>query len=110
MKIVAYGLSVTSSWGNGHATTYRSLLRALARCGHTIVFVEKDVPWYRENRDMPRPDFCTVELYTDWEAAEPSLLRLAQDADAVIVGSYFPRCHPRIPRLVPTCRCAHPVL
>jgi spore maturation protein CgeB len=90
MKIVVYGLSVTSSWGNGHATTYRSLLRALARRGHAIVFVEKDVEWYRNHRDMARPEFCEVVLYEDWAAEEARLLRFAADADAVVVGSYFP--------------------
>lgn len=90
MKIVVYGLSVTSSWGNGHATTYRSLLRALKRRGHAITFVEKDVAWYRDNRDMPAPEFCDVELYEDWEREEFRLLRLASDADAIVVGSYFP--------------------
>jgi spore maturation protein CgeB len=90
MKIVVYGLSVTSSWGNGHATTYRSLLRALARRGHGITFIEKDVPWYRDHRDMPHPEFCRVELYSDWAAEEARLLQFAADADAVVVGSYFP--------------------
>ena len=90
MKIVVYGLSVTSSWGNGHATTYRSLLKALAGRGHAIVFVEKDVQWYRDHRDMPQPEFCRVHLYDDWAAEEAWLLRLSADADVVVVGSYFP--------------------
>ncbi len=90
MKIVIYGLSVTSSWGNGHATTYRSLLKALAGRGHTIVFVEKDVQWYRDHRDMPQPEFCRVDLYDDWATEETRLLRLSAEADVVVVGSYFP--------------------
>lgn len=90
MKLVIYGLTVTSSWGNGHATTYRSLLKALHRRGHKIHFVEKDVEWYRSNRDLPQPTFCTVHLYDSWEEQCESLLRLSRDADAVIVGSYFP--------------------
>lgn len=90
MKIVIYGLTITSSWGNGHATTYRSLLKALARRGHHIHFVEKDVEWYRSNRDLPEPEFCTVHLYEDWDADCPALLGLSDSADAVVVGSYFP--------------------
>ena len=90
MKIVVYGLTVTSSWGNGHATTYRSLLKALARHGHHIIFVEKDVEWYRNNRDLPCPEFCRVELYDDWASEETRLINLSVDADAVVVGSYFP--------------------
>ena len=30
MKLVIFGLTVTSSWGNGHATTWRGLLNGLA--------------------------------------------------------------------------------
>ena len=90
MKIVLYGLTITSSWGNGHATTYRSLLKALAARGHSITFIEKDVEWYRSNRDLPDPPYCTVRLYEDWQREARSLLAIAQDADAVVVGSYFP--------------------
>ena len=90
MKIVMYGLTITSSWGNGHATTYRSLCRALSRRGHRITFVEKDVEWYRSNRDLPRPDFCNVHLYQTWSDDTASLLALSQDADVILIGSYFP--------------------
>lgn len=90
MKIVIYGLTITSSWGNGHATTYRSLLKSLAQLGHTIHFIEKDVEWYRNNRDLPKPDFCTVQLYEDWGQDEANLLTSSKDADVIVVGSYFP--------------------
>ena len=90
MKIVIYGLTITSAWGNGHATTYRSLVNALAKRGHRIHFIEKDADWYRANRDLPAPAFCKVHLYNDWSAEERPLVNLAMDADAVIVGSYFP--------------------
>jgi spore maturation protein CgeB len=89
MKIVLYGLTVTSSWGNGHATTYRSLLKALHRRGHQISFVEKDVEWYRSNRDLPEPQFCSVHLYDEWNKRSSSLLALSRDADVIVVGSYF---------------------
>lgn len=90
MNLVVFGLTITSSWGNGHGTTYRSLLKALAARGHRIRFVEKDVEWYRNNRDMPRPEFCSVTLYDDWARERSSLLAVARDADAIVVGSYFP--------------------
>ena len=90
MKIVVYGLTITSSWGNGHATTYRALLKALARRGHRIHFVEKDEEWYSSNRDLPQPAYCTVQFYTDWSSEEPELLRPSLDADVVLIGSYFP--------------------
>ena len=90
MKLVLYGLTVTSSWGNGHATTYRSLCKALAARGHQITFIEKDVEWYRSNRDLPKPAYCNVILYEDWSAERRALIAEAKDADAVVIGSYFP--------------------
>lgn len=89
MKLVVLGLTLSSSWGNGHATTFRALLRAFARRGHDVLFLERDKPWYAAHRDMPEPDFCRLELYQS-----PDDLRLWQDeiaaADAVMVGSYVP--------------------
>ncbi|MDQ2833624.1 MAG: glycosyltransferase [Acidobacteriota bacterium] len=90
MKIVVYGLTITSSWGNGHATTYRSLLKALHHRGHRIEFIEKDVEWYRSNRDLPQPSFCSVHLYQQWENECAALVRRSKDADAIVMGSYFP--------------------
>ncbi len=90
MKIVVFGLSVTSTWGNGHGTTFRALLGALHKRGHTITFFEKDVEWYASNRDLPNPTFCNVQLYQDWEATQPRVRRELEDADVALVGSYFP--------------------
>ncbi|HUI84828.1 MAG TPA: glycosyltransferase [Candidatus Binatia bacterium] len=90
MKIVVFGLSVTSTWGNGHGTTWRALLRALHERGHDITFFEKNVEWYASNRDLPKPAFCEVCLYEQWSKA---LFRVRQElkrADVAIVGSYFP--------------------
>ncbi|MGH9519276.1 MAG: CgeB family protein [Terriglobales bacterium] len=90
MHWVFFGLSLTSSWGNGHATTYRGLLRGLRDLGHTIDFFEKDVPWYATQRDLPRPREATLHLYSDWPSVRPTVLALLARADAVLVGSYFP--------------------
>ena len=90
MKLVFFGLSITSSWGNGHATTYRALLRELNKLGHQILFLERDVPWYAFNRDMIAPSFCTVELYRDAEDLRNRFETAVRTADAVIVGSYVP--------------------
>lgn len=90
MKITIFGLSITSSWGNGHATTYRSLCRALAKRGHEIVFFEKDQEWYSGNRDMPEPPFCKVHIYQDWRRESPRIRRVLHDSDVVMVGSYVP--------------------
>ena len=57
MKLIVLGLSLSSSWGNGHATTFRALLRAFAERGHDILFLERDVPWYAAHRDLPDPNF-----------------------------------------------------
>lgn len=105
MKIVVYGLTITSSWGNGHATTYRSLLHALHKRGHHIDFVEKDVEWYRSNRDLPHPSFCSVHLYNCWDCDAKRVVRLAADADAVVVGSYFPDAIAATRALLDCIRC-----
>jgi spore maturation protein CgeB len=90
MRIVIFGLAITSSWGNGHATTYRALGRALHARGHRITFFERNVEWYASNRDLPQPDFCQVHLYDDWAATLPLVRRALNDADVAMVGSYFP--------------------
>jgi spore maturation protein CgeB len=90
LDIVILGLTLSSSWGNGHATTFRSLIRGLNAEGHRVVFLERDVPWYAEHRDLPEPDFCELLYYSDiGEMLEVYAGRLTQ-ADAVIVGSYVP--------------------
>jgi spore maturation protein CgeB len=90
MKLVFIGLSITSSWGNGHATTYRALIRGLAERGHEILFLERDAEWYAGNRDLPSPAFCRTALYET--TAELKQLHEAdiQSSDVVIVGSYVP--------------------
>ncbi len=90
MKLIVFGLSVTSTWGNGHGTTYRALLEALHARGHDIVFFEKDVEWYASNRDLPKPAFCEVRLYDNWREVLPRVRKQLNDADVAIVGSYFP--------------------
>ena len=87
MLITVIGLSLSSSWGNGHATTYRALLRALAARGHDILFLECDRPWYAGHRDLPDPDFCRLAFYDQ----PADLARWRADiarSDLVIVGSY----------------------
>ena len=90
MKISILGLAITSSWGNGHATTYRALARALHSRGHEVVFFERDLEWYASNRDMPEPEFCRVHIYEDWNDVFPLLHRELAESDVAVVGSYFP--------------------
>jgi spore maturation protein CgeB len=89
MKLVVLGLSLSSSWGNGHATTFRALLKAFAARGHDILFLERDVPWYASQRDLTDPDYCTLAYYADLQQLEDWVPQIA-GADAVIVGSYVP--------------------
>ncbi|HMF91113.1 MAG TPA: glycosyltransferase [Candidatus Angelobacter sp.] len=89
MKIIFFGLSITSSWGNGHATTYRALCDALYRRGHRIVFFERDQEWYRNNRDLADPPYCDLEIFQEWQGALPTVRAELHDADIAVVGSYF---------------------
>jgi len=91
VKLVVLGLSLSSSWGNGHATTYRALLRAFAARGHDVTFLERDVPWYAgAHRDLPKPDFCRLGFYLDLSDLQRRWRGEVEAADAVIVGSYVP--------------------
>lgn len=87
MDIVMVGLTITSSWGNGHATTYRGLVRELARRGHRVLFLEHDQPWYAKHRDLPTPPYGRTELYASVDDLKRRFARELRSADAVIVGS-----------------------
>ena len=90
MKITIFGLTVSSSWGNGHATPYRALLRALHRTGHRVVFYERDVPYYAERRDFASADFCELVLYSDWPSIRSRALADGRDSDVILHASFCP--------------------
>jgi spore maturation protein CgeB len=90
LDIVILGLSITSSWGNGHATTYRALCRELTKRGCNVLFLERDVEWYAANRDLPPGNCGRTELYTDLHSLKRRFAGDVRDADLVIVGSYVP--------------------
>ena len=90
MKLVIFGLTITSSWGNGHATLWRGLCKALARRGHDIVFFERDVHYYAGARDLENQPGIHVVLYPDWESVRAFAAREVRDAEAVVVSSYCP--------------------
>jgi spore maturation protein CgeB len=90
LRIVILGLSITSSWGNGHATTYRGLVRELSSRGHDILFLERDVPWYASNRDLSRPPHGRTALYQTIGDLKRRFSGAIEEADLVIVGSYVP--------------------
>jgi spore maturation protein CgeB len=90
VRLVFLGLSITSSWGNGHATNYRGLLRALDERGHEVLFLERDMPWYAAERDLASPPFGRVELYESIEELSERFSDDVAGADAVVIGSYVP--------------------
>ncbi|MDX6682012.1 MAG: hypothetical protein QOG94_2051 [Solirubrobacteraceae bacterium] len=90
MRIVLLGLSITSSWGNGHATNYRALVRALSGRGHDVLFLERDVPWYAAHRDLPRPPWGMTRLYGSLDELRGEHEAAVRHADLVVVGSYVP--------------------
>lgn len=90
MKITIFGLTLSSSWGNGHATPYRAILRALGRAGHDVIFYEKDVPYYAAHRDLPSPDFCDLRFYDGWDEVRASAREEAAASDIVLNASYCP--------------------
>jgi spore maturation protein CgeB len=88
MRLVIFGLTVTSSWGNGHATIWRGLLRSLAALGHRITFLERDVPYYASHRDLHEAPEYRIELYRDWAEVLPVARAAIENADAAVVTSY----------------------
>ena len=90
MKIVIFGLTITSSWGNGHATLWRGLCKALCREGHSIEFFERDEPYYAAHRDLHEGIHGRLVLYENWQAVKADAAQSMRDADAVIVTSYCP--------------------
>ncbi|MGY4363448.1 spore maturation protein CgeB [Bradyrhizobium sp. i1.3.6] len=90
MKIVIFGLTISSSWGNGHAALWRGLCKHLVRLGHTIVFFERDLPYYAGARDVRELPGGELKLFSDWESVRPVAKQDLRDADVAIVTSYCP--------------------
>ena len=90
LRIVIIGLSITSSWGNGHATTYRGLMRELVGRGHDVLFLENDKPWYASNRDLPNPPYGRTELYDSPADLKDRFGADVREADVVMIGSFVP--------------------
>ncbi len=90
VKIIVFGLTISSSWGNGHATPYRAIIRALDRLGHQVHFFEKDVPYYSSRRDFDSCSYCRLTLYSDWDGVRDRALLAAAASDVVITASFLP--------------------
>jgi spore maturation protein CgeB len=90
MNLVIFGLTISSSWGNGHATLWRGLCNALSRQGHRVTFFERDVPYYAQHRDLEAPTNYKLSLYADWDSIKSEARRAISESDAAIVTSYCP--------------------
>lgn len=90
MKLVIFGLTISSSWGNGHATVWRGLCKSLIRRGHRVVFFERDVPYYAAFRDLDSIPGGTLYLYPAWDDVVSIARNELEDADVAIVTSYCP--------------------
>ncbi len=91
MRVVIFGLSVSSTWGNGHGALWRALIGALLRDGHAVVFFERDTPYYARNRDLTElPDGGALVLYRDFEEVLPFARQSLVEADVGMVTSYCP--------------------
>jgi spore maturation protein CgeB len=88
--VVVLGLSLSSSWGNGHATTWRSLIKGLDRRGHHVLFLEREQDWYAAHRDLQSFPHCTLRFYSDLAHLHTAHAQVVRDARAVLVGSYVP--------------------
>jgi|SRR5436309_572429 len=90
MKLAIFGLTVSSSWGNGHATLWRGLCNALSSQGHSITFFERDVPYYASHRDLTSPANFTLRLYENWTSIFEEARAAVSESDAAMVTSYCP--------------------
>ena len=90
MLLVFFGLTISSSWGNGHATLLRGLFRALVGRGHRVVFFERDVPYYAAHRDVTEMPGVELRLYADWREVRADAARALAAADVGVVTSYCP--------------------
>ena len=91
MRLAVFGLTVSSSWGNGHATLWRGLINALAGRGHSVVFFERDASYYAQNRDLTElPAGSELVLYGDWDSIRGRAEDEIASADVAIVTSYCP--------------------
>jgi spore maturation protein CgeB len=94
MRLVIFGLTVSSSWGNGHATLWRGLCNALARQGHDVTFFERDVSYYANHRDLLWPKSYKLVLYPSWTEVNSLAKSAVSESDVAVVTSYCPDAQP----------------
>jgi len=76
-KIVILGLSITSSWGNGHASTYRGLAKDCGRAAHVVSFSSAN------RNGMPRIVICRVR-----PIAGSSCIRALENSRSALGGTF----------------------
>src|SRR5262245_46959288 len=90
MNIAIFGLTMSSAWGNGHATLWRGLCRALHDRGSRVTFFEREVPYYARHRDLTNPPWCDLLLYREWRDVARRAAKIVNQADVAMVTSYCP--------------------
>ncbi|HVJ90066.1 MAG TPA: glycosyltransferase, partial [Labilithrix sp.] len=89
-RYVFIGLSLRSSWGNGHATTYQSLLRALVKRGHEVTFLERDHAPFAEHCEFDPAPWAELGVYRSLAELLERFAPIVRTADLVVVGSRVP--------------------
>ncbi len=85
-RFVFIGWSITSVWGNSHASVYRTLLRALVARGHHVLFLERLSDEAASVRDLPLA--CgEVQFYGSIDDLRARFARDIRTAHCVVVGS-----------------------
>jgi spore maturation protein CgeB len=55
-----------------------------------VLFLERDVPWYAANRDLPQPPYGRTRLYASVAELRDQHDVAIRGADLVVLGSYVP--------------------
>lgn len=91
MHLTIFGLTISSSWGNGHATLWRALVRAMAARGHSVVFYERHLPYYASTRDdWQSPEDVRVRFYDSLVDIRDEIKHTLNKTDLALFTSYCP--------------------
>lgn len=91
MHLTIFGLTISSSWGNGHATLWRALVRAMVARGHSVVFYEQNLPYYASARDgWQPPEGTRVRFYDSLGDIRDEVKPALDKTDLALFTSYCP--------------------